>query len=191
MVFVVMCVNADLFSCVLYGCYNTQLVSTDKSDMAMPVSPMARPLTAPSRAPSSMAREVPIPCDADPNASPRAMGLVIPHLSSTHGPMRLPIIPVRNTTMAVMAGSPPNCSDRGRAMGIVADLGWSEAISFASRPKRCPNSITLAMPINAPVMVAIKMVISRPRKCSICSYNKYPNATTVGPNKKSRKAVPA
>ena len=105
--------------------------------MATPVRPIARPLTAPSRAPSSMAREVPIPCDADPNASPRAMGLVIPHLSSTHGPMRLPTSPVRNTTTAVTAGSPPESSDKGMAMGMVADLGWSEAISFASRPKRC------------------------------------------------------
>ena len=38
--------------------------------MITPISPMAKPLIAPSTAPNSMARAVPSPCAAEPKASP-------------------------------------------------------------------------------------------------------------------------
>ena len=94
----------------------------------MPVSPIARPLMAPSMAPNSMARAVPNPCDAEPNANPRAIGFLIRHLLSSHGPIMLPKTPQKNTTTVVNAGIPPECFDNDIAIGIVTDLGCSDDI---------------------------------------------------------------
>ena len=46
--------------------------------MTIPISAIASPLSAPSTAPSSMARAVPMPWAAEPSASPRARGLQHP-----------------------------------------------------------------------------------------------------------------
>ena len=58
------------------------------SAVASPIRAMARPLKAPSAAPISMARAVPMPWAAAPRANPRASGSRTPQRRRIHSPKR-------------------------------------------------------------------------------------------------------
>ena len=102
--------------------------------MPIPISAIASPLSAPSTAPSSMARAVPMPWAAEPSASPRARGLRIPHLRSRRGPTILPKMPTRKTTTEVTLTTPPSGSLMATAIGTVTDLGAMEFRIVRSAP---------------------------------------------------------
>ena len=89
----------------------------------IPISAIAKPLSAPSSAPISIARAVPMPCAADPSANPCAIGSVTPQRRSSQGPTRLPKIPTQKTTTEVIVMMPPSGSATDTAIGTVTDFG--------------------------------------------------------------------
>ena len=117
--------------------------------------PIASPLSAPSIAPICMAVAVPTPCDEAPNAIPFAIGLLIPSQFIIGGAMILPITPATTTTTAVRAGIPPLLSESAMAIGVVTDLGASDAIRVWSAPKSLPISRIDAIPTTAPTVIDV------------------------------------
>ena len=103
--------------------------------MASPIRAIARPLRAPSTAPISMARAVPMPCAAAPRANPRASGSRTPQRLSIHSPKTLPNIPTQKTTTEVTETSPPSGPTTDTAIGTVTDLGAIEVRMRRSVPK--------------------------------------------------------
>ena len=131
-----------------------------------------------------MARAVPSPWAAEPSASPRAMLLLMPRLLRMNGPTMPPKMPTTMTTTAAMAGMPPDRSAMLMAIGVVTDLGSSEATSSWSAPNQRAISTTLTMPIRLPTNTDVRIDTELAFRCSRCSCNRYPRATTVGPSRK-------
>ena len=137
--------------------------------MITPISPMAKPLIAPSTAPNSMARAVPSPCAAEPKASPLATRLLTWQRSRMAGPTIPPKSPQPNTITAVSDGMPFECSDKEIAMGMVTDLGCSDEVIVSSTPMILQIAMTLTIPTIPPAKTAVSTGISFPLICSICS----------------------
>ncbi len=73
------------------------------------------------------------------------------------------------TTTAAMAGMPPERRAMLMAMGVVTDLGSSEAISVRSAPIHRAMSTTLTMPMMLPTSTEVRMEIPWAFRCSFCS----------------------
>ena len=78
--------------------------------VANPIKAIERPLIAPSTMPNSMARAVPMPCEAAPNEKPTASGVLTPPQRNSCGPKIEPKIPTQKTTTEVIDTTPPSGS---------------------------------------------------------------------------------
>ena len=88
-----------------------------------PATAMARLLIAPSTSPISIAFAVPMACDAEPMASPLAIGCVMRNTLQISSAKILPSTPVITITATVMVTYPPSSSATPIPMAVVIDFG--------------------------------------------------------------------
>ena len=97
------CKNIPLMSGMLYGANQSKAAKKGAAiTVQIPQTTMERLLMEPSTGPSSMALAVPMACEAEPRAIPRAMGSVICNHFNHFSAIMLPKTPVMMMTATEM-----------------------------------------------------------------------------------------
>ena len=124
-------------------------------------------------------------------ANPREALVVIFNKFSKLCPNTAPKIPTKITHTALMAGKPWIDSATAMAMGVVTDLGNTEAAISGVAPIHRATAVPLTMAVILPIKQILIMDFQRARIWCNCSYNGKASATTAGCSKSFNTLLPA